>query len=103
MKCEPWQVWWANVRFEESNEMKQRPVLIIDTEKMIALALKMTTHEPRRGDYALMDWKKAGLRQQTCVRFHQKLELTENVIDNQIGAISLFDRLSIMRILSEMQ
>ena len=103
MKCEPWQVWWANVRYEDSNEVKNRPVLILDTEKMIAVALKMTSHEPRRGDYALLDWKGAGLRQQTCVRFNQKLELEEDVITNQIGALSLLDKLNIMRILKLFQ
>ena len=103
MKCEPWQVWWANVAFEDSNETKKRPVLIIDTNRMIAFALKMTTHEPRCGDYALLDWQRAGLRKQTCVRFHQKLELREDVIVSQIGAVSLLDKLNILRIIKAAQ
>jgi len=103
MKCEPWQVWWANVKFEDSDEVKKRPVLILDTEKMIAFALKMTTHEPRRGDYILLDWQRACLPKKTCVRFHQKLELCEDIITNQIGALSLLDIVNILRILKALE
>ena len=84
MKCKPWQVWRAVVKFEESGEAKPRPVLIFDTGHMIALSLKMTSHAPRVGDYALLDWKKAGLKVPTTVRFHQKLELKESDLQWQI-------------------
>ena len=96
MKCSPWQIWLGNFKFEETSETKRRPVLILDCERMIAIALKMTSHEPRPGDYALVDLAKAGLRKPTAVRF-QMLELEEQDLLHQIGRLSLLDELNIRK------
>jgi hypothetical protein len=102
MKCSPWQVWRAIVKFEENDEVKSRPVLILDTKQMIAFSLKMSSHAPRPGDYELIDWKKAGLKTPTAVRFHQKLELSESDLQWQYGSVSLLDKLYIQKILSDL-
>ena len=99
MKCSPWQIWKAIVKFEENDEVKSRPVLILGTNRMIAFSLKMTSHAPRKGDYPLRRWKEAGLDRPTAVRFHQKLELTEKDLIHQYGSIDLLDRLEIQKIL----
>ena len=100
MKCSPWQVWLAIVQFEETSETKRRPVLIVDCDRMIALALKMTSHAPRTGDYALIDWEKARLDRPTAVIMQEK-RLTEQVMLHQIGSVSLQDKLNIQRILKQ--
>ena len=99
MKCSPWQIWLAVVKFEESEEVKSRPVVIISTKRMIAFSLKMTSQAPRNGDYPLKKWKQAGLDRPTAVRFQQKLELSERDLMHQIGSVDLLDRLSIQKIL----
>jgi hypothetical protein len=53
MNCNPWEVWAADVKFEDSPEVKRRPVLILENKQIYAVCLKMTGTEPRCGEYAL--------------------------------------------------
>ena len=43
-----WDIWWADVKFEETDEVKRRPVLIVNPQKAFVMALKMTSRD--RGD-----------------------------------------------------
>ena len=46
-KYNRWEIWQADVRFEEDGRSKKRLVLILSEDKCIVFSLKMTSHEPR--------------------------------------------------------
>ena len=76
-----WEIWEADVPYEESECSKKRPVLILSTEEIFVFSLKMTSHEPRyktlEGEYEMMRWKEAGLEMPTVVQCSKKLKLEE--------------------------
>lgn len=42
MTVKKWEIHWAFVKFEDSDEIKRRPVLIINESRAAIVSLKMT-------------------------------------------------------------
>ena len=65
-KYNRWEIWEANVPFEDTPGSKRRPVLIYTERDDDVLCFKMTSHEPRyqtlEGEYEIMRWEDAGLK-----------------------------------------
>jgi len=101
MSTETWQIWLANVRFEDSPEIKKRPVLILQNAATYVLALKMTSQPPRPGEYIIKDWQTAGLKKETTVRIDKLLKLSPNTLCHKIGKLSFVDIANLQQILSE--
>ena len=96
MTSEPqkWEVWLAKVKFEDTNDVKKRPVLVCDVQSSYIISLKMTGQKPRSnyyGEYALNDWQIAGLRKPTTVRCSKKLRLFSSDFIHKIGRCSAKD------------
>ena len=49
-KIEQWDVWYAKFPFDDSNETKKRPVIILSVQPLQVLSIKVTSHEPRKSD-----------------------------------------------------
>lgn len=100
---EPWEVWFANVRFEDDPTLsKSRPVLVISDHKVCILSLKITSKPPRNnfyGEYALLKWQEAGLDKQSTVRISKKLKLVERDFSYRIGRLAPIDILNVIKIL----
>ena len=98
-KFKQWDIWWADVKFEESADIKRRPVLIVSPQKMFVMALKMTSTD--RGDnmteYQVRDWQSAGLSNPTSIRLRQYLKLKDADITKYIGRLSPMDILLIQQ------
>jgi hypothetical protein len=86
-----WDVYLANVPFEDLPESKLRPVVILDGCVYAIDCLKMTSHAPRAGEYALRYWQEAGLRKPTTVRISKRLQLKETDFIHRIGRLHLVD------------
>ena len=100
--CKKWEVWLANVKFEDSDEVKQRPVVILEHNIVAVLALNVTSHEPRHnfaGEYSLKYWKEAGLHRPSTVRTSQRLHLLENDLNRKLGCLHASDILQILKYL----
>ena len=91
---ERYEIWQARVRFEESAEVKERPVLIWN-DQVFLIAYKMTGTD--RGDgqneYRVRYWKEAGLSKPTSIRLRKVLRLTEEDLLYQIGKLDERERL----------
>lgn len=97
-----WEVWSASVKFEESIERKQRPVVIIKPGTAVCISLKVTSHPPREnciGEYPLKKWKEAGLYKPSTVRVSKVIELTSNDFAGKIGRLHPIDILALQNIL----
>lgn len=97
MTFKRWEIWWAKVKFEDSEEVKRRPVLIINSNVVAIIAYKMTS--TNRGDkspnYQVREWKAAGLTKETSIRFDKVLRLNASDFDTKIGELTERDRLLI--------
>ena len=100
MTYNKWDVWFATVKFDDSDEKKKRPILILDKKEGLAVSMKMTSHKPRTSsDYALKYWEKAGLDAETTVITSKAYYLHESDLDRKIGRLYTYDRLQIQNII----
>ena len=89
-----YEIWQARVRFEETEEVKKRPVLIWDDQAFL-IAYKMTG--TNRGDdqdeYRIRYWKEAGLTKPTSIRIRKVLRLTKDDLLYKVGELDKRERL----------
>ena len=97
MTIKAWEIHWAFVKFEDSDEVKRRPVLIINESRAVIVSLKMTGTD--RGDnireYRIDEWMEAGLSKPTSVRLDKILYLQKSDLDGKIGELQERDKLRI--------
>lgn len=88
------EIWMARVAFEDSPEVKQRPVLIWNDVAFAIVAYKMTSVD--RGDnkeeYRIRNWEKAGLTCPTSIRINKVLRLTPEDLIKKIGTLDEQDQ-----------
>ncbi len=94
-----WDIWLANVPFEDLPQSKKRPILILGDTAVEIDCLKMTGQKPRSGEYVLRDWAEAGLHKQTTVRISKRLILPKISLIKKIGSLSIFDTAMIQKLL----
>lgn len=102
MQAEPWEIWLAAVRFEDTNEVKQRPVVVVGSTVVIVFALKVTSHALRSGwgEYPLAHWQAAGLRYPSTVRIGKPLQIDHCDMVHRLGKLHNADVIEIQRIMS---
>lgn len=102
MTIKPWEVWFAAVRFEDSPQTKNRPVVVTSSGNIYVIALKVTSHAPRNewGEYALQHWQTAGLQKPSTVRIGKRLSLQPCDMVHKIGKLHPLDIMNIQRILA---
>lgn len=96
----PWDVYIANVPFEDLPQSKPRPVVILADSVLVVDCLKMTSQPPRRGEYALQKWREAGLLKPTTVRISKRLLLNHSALLKRIGALHPIDIFEIQKKIS---
>ena len=105
MTIYPWEVWFAAVRCEDSPQTKNRPVVVTSSGEIYVLALKVTSHAPRKewGEYALQKWQAAGLQKPSTVRIGKRLQLQYRDMIHKIGRLHPLDIINIENMLEEHQ
>ena len=106
MTFNKWDIWLARVRYEDSTDIKIRPVLIIDTTSIIVFALKMTSQNPRvnySGEYRVIKWHEAGLDKQTVIRASKKLSLCDSDFVKRLGRLQAVDIVNVKNILQRLK
>ena len=83
------EIWWTHFPFEEINEDKHRPAIVIDETKIAVLTMMVTTKQ-KNNPYciAIDDWKEAGLPQKSWARIDRIIEMDEWRMDKKIGNLS---------------
>lgn len=97
---ERYDVYIADVPYEDEPKSKARPVLILDYETMTVICLKMTTHAPRKGEYTLRQWQYAGLDKPTTVRMSKRLRLSSDNLIKKVGKLHPVDIYAIQKLQS---
>lgn len=98
-----WELWWANVAFEDNpQQVKRRPVIVIDNQTAIIIAVKITSHEPRpqfSGEYKLAYWCAAGLSKESTARCEKLIRLQQQDFLGKIGRLHPVDIAALQSIL----
>ena len=98
----PWDIWLANVKFEDINQSKIRPVVILEVSKNIIKAIKLTSKLPRyKRDYALKFWEDAGLKKPTTAKTEKFIPLHVKKTIFKIGTLHSFDKTKIENLILE--
>ncbi len=89
-----WDIWLAKVKFEDSDDVKTRPVLIYNETKAFVISFKGTS-SLRTGDdeYTVVDWARAGLEHETNFRLGKTISIEKDKFVRRIGALTENDRI----------
>lgn len=103
---EQWEVWLANFVFEDSDDVKQRPVLILsDEEAFPILVAKVTKTPPRNnyiGEYSIVHWKQAGLNYPSTIRLSKRLLLQKDDFVHKLGRLEADDIRAVQKVITAM-
>ena len=90
-----WELWYADFKFEESDESKDRPVLVIDIQGgTIFVSAMITSHNQRDewGDVDIADYVSAGLPGPSTIRSGRVLALSLSKFRRRIGKLTDRDK-----------
>ena len=100
MEFERWSICWAEMKYEDAEVTKDRPIVILNDLGDTVKAAKCTTHCPRdSSDYALKFWELSGLSKPTTVRTAKIMEVPKKYIRKKSGKLKLADILAIYKLL----
>lgn len=97
------EVWWVQFPYSDKNEVKRRPVIVIDERTMAILAMYVTTKNKSYNPYSIPieDWKSAGLNRESWTIIDKIVNIEECNIDLQIGVLSQRDLVKIIQLVRE--
>lgn len=93
-KPQIWDIYNADVFFEDKIKKKTRPVLVIDDINNICLSLKITHNTKRIGidEYTIVEWQDAGLDTKSNVRISKLIPLENKYLNEKRGVLQKIDR-----------
>ena len=88
-----WDIWYAPFAFEEDpNQTKDRPVLIISTQPLTCVVLKITSAGKRDDDdYEIQKWQEAGLDRKSYIRINKRVRMEIEHFRRKIGRLQDID------------
>lgn len=92
-----WDIYLANVPFEDVQTSKIRPIVVLDDTAVMIDCLKLTSQPPRFGEYVLQKWSEAGLNKPTTVRLSKRLSLSSTSLIKKLGSLQAIDILEITK------
>lgn len=94
-----WDIWLVDFPFEDSNEEKSRPVIVLNAETLEVLSVKITSHTPRTDPYdvPITKWQESGLKHISTARISKTMYLNRNKFKHCLGNLHPDDRIVIMQ------
>ena len=100
-----WDIWWVDTPYDDNpRKSKIRPLLVLKEVGNKVITFKMTSTSPRdkfKGEYAIIDWKAAGLTRPTTVRCSIKIKISKNNFLDPIGKLTDKDINNIKKIIEK--
>lgn len=95
-----YEIYWADVPFEDSDESKLRPILILNDVALVITALKITSKgKSTATQIEISNWKGAGLSKQSYICIDKCLRLDKSAIGEKIGELQLIDKYMLQKAL----
>lgn len=96
------EIWWTNFPFNDSNNTKHRPAIIIDEDRIAILTMYVTSKNKENPfSVEITDWKNAGLAVPSWARIDKIISIDEWRINQKIGKLTDRDLLKFMQLISE--
>lgn len=97
-------VWWTHFPFQDIDEDKHRPAIVIDEDTIAVLAMMVTSKE-KEYPYCIeiSDWKEAGLHTQSWARIDRIIKMDEWRMDKKIGELTSKDLNKFLQLIVEIQ
>lgn len=96
-----WEVWFAKFPYEDNPSiLKDRPVIVLDVEKLEVLSVKVTSHNVRdkdEYDTPIKYWKEAGLYRPSVARVSKVMYLTLDKFHYKLGDLHIDDKNTILQ------
>lgn len=89
-----WELWYADFPFEDKPKSKDRPVIIINTNPLCVLSIKVTGQEVRMNDKydtPIKYWQEAGLSKPSVARISKTMSLSNDKFRRKIGDLHIDD------------
>ena len=101
-KYEIGEVWWTQFPFEEINDTKRRPAIIIDDDTIAVLTMMVSSVE-KDNPYSVEidDWMEAGLSKKSWARIDRIIHMDEWRMEKKIGNLSQHDLSKFMQLIPE--
>ena len=101
-KYEIGDVWWVHFPFQDKDQVKRRPAIIVDDETIAILAIKVTSKE-KDNPYSIFikDWQSAGLTKPSWAIIDRIVSISEMFMDCKIGVLSENDATKILQLVAE--
>lgn len=98
-----WDIWWANVKFEDTDEVKERPVIIVRPGEVYVVSVPVTSTPERImwGEYDITMWKTAGFDHPSTARLSKIVHLERSAFSRKMGRLYAYDIANIQRLLAQ--
>lgn len=83
-----WELWYADFPYEDKPESKDRPVIVLNTNPLCVLSIKVTGQDARdkdNYDTPIEHWKEAGLIKPSVARISKTMSLDADRFRRKIG------------------
>ena len=99
-----WDIWYADVKFEDNDEVKERPVIIIRPDEVYVLSVPITSTPERDvwGEYDITMWASAGLDHPSTARLSKIVHLKRRAFSRRIGRLAAYDVINIQKKLEQL-
>lgn len=89
-------LYYAEFPFDDTEESKVRPVLILNDSVCFAVVFKISSKgKTARIQYRIKDWKGAGLQMESFIYINQSYRLEKAKFKEKIGTLQLEDRFAL--------
>ncbi len=97
------EVWWIHFPYEELDNLKRRPAIVIDDDTIAILAMYVTSKNKENSYYSveIRDWDVTGLKQPSWARIDKIVSVSEWNMDCKIGKLSSRDLVMILQLVAE--
>jgi mRNA-degrading endonuclease toxin of MazEF toxin-antitoxin module len=95
------EVWWIHFPFDDSDELKRRPAIVIDDDTIAILAMYVTSKNNSPYSIELKDWDTTGLSKPSWARIDKIVSVSEWHMDTKAGELSERDLLMILQLVAE--
>lgn len=85
-------IWLAKVFFEDSEDYKERPVLILNNTVVLISAYKITSKGKTGAIQSpIKQWKEAGLDKESYIVYEKALRLERTMLIRKLGRLQIAD------------
>lgn len=98
------EVWWTHFPFDDADDEKHRPAIVIDDNTIAVLTMYVTSKKKNYPfDIEITDWKEAGLIVPSWARIDKIISIAEWRMGSKIGELTQRDLTKILQLVAEIQ